>query len=367
MRVGQTVSGAGTITHDLTAGLGEADVISVLAVDTVGGWVFFIASPGAPLERYLYRAALTSAEQGPGAVERLTPAGAGAIGTHSYQLAPALLGSSDGVAYAVHSFSSFGQPGFTELVSLPEHKVIQPLVSNEALQHKLDALSGGAVSLFNIDIAPFARDLPEGVSTSLDAYAIFPPGFEPSSAPAASAPLLVHVYGEPAGCTVSDSYGGYQYLWHRLMAQRGFIVVSFDSRGTPSPKGRAWRKTAYKKIGITANNDQAAAVLALLARWPCIDPAKVGIWGWSGGGSSTLQAMFRFPEIYKAGAAVAFIADQRNYDTIYQERYMGVPDGSDDGWKDYIEGAMEPLPSPHIYSSSMHSAASLVCWHAGVR
>ena len=73
------------------------------------------------------------------------------------------------------------------------------------------------------------------------------------------------------------------------MAQQGFIVVSFDSRGTPSPKGRAWRKTAYKKIGVTANNDQAAAVLALSAQWPCIDPARVGIWGWSGGGSSTLQ------------------------------------------------------------------------------
>eukprot|EP01047_Picozoa_sp_COSAG01_P023121 COSAG01_NODE_1393_length_10480_cov_173.085717_13_plen_113_part_00 len=93
---------------------------------------------------------------------------------------------------------------------------------------------------------------------------------------------MEQVYGEPAGTTVNDSYGGYQYLWHLLMAQRGFVVVSFDSRGTPAPKGRSWRKTAYKMIGVTANNDQAAAVLALQAAWPCIDPARVGIWGWSG-------------------------------------------------------------------------------------
>ena len=77
-----------------------------------------------------------------------------------------------------------------------------------------------------------------------------------------------------------------------MMAQKGYVVASFDSRGTPAPKGRLWRKAAYKKIGITANNDQAAAVSALLRKWRFLDPERVGSWGWSGGGSSTLQAMF---------------------------------------------------------------------------
>eukprot|EP01051_Picozoa_sp_SAG22_P009416 SAG22_NODE_784_length_7228_cov_10.581620_7_plen_326_part_00 len=224
----------------------------------------------------------------------------------------------------------------------------------------------------------------DGVTSVLDGWAMFPPGFDKEQAKAGAFPLLVHVYGEPAGTTVTDAFGGYQYLWHRLMAQKGYVVVSFDSRGTPAPKGRSWRKTAYKKIGITANNDQAAAVVALLKRWPFLDSKRVGIWGWSGGGSSTLQALFRFPEVYAAGAAVAFIADQRFYDTIYQERYMvrrcadrtkrrpsrrcymysnfvptpspscsgsqGVPPGAggkpegEEGWAHYIEGS----PITHV-------------------
>jgi len=118
-----------------------------------------------------------------------------------------------------------------------------------------------------------------------------------------------------------------------MLAQKGCVVASIDNRGTPAPRGRAWRKSIYRQIGILASADQAAAVKALLQKWPYLDPERVGVWGWSGGGSMTLNAMFRYPDLYKTGIAVAFVSDQRLYDTIYQERYMGLPKDNEEGFR----------------------------------
>ncbi|HSQ20253.1 MAG TPA: prolyl oligopeptidase family serine peptidase [Blastocatellia bacterium] len=109
-----------------------------------------------------------------------------------------------------------------------------------------------------------------------------------------------------------------------MLAQQGYVVVSVDNRGTPAPKGRAWRKVIYRKIGIVNSGDQAAAARAIM-KWSFVDPSRVGVWGWSGGGSSTLNAMFRYPDVYRVGVSVAPVPDIRYYDTIYQERYCGLP------------------------------------------
>jgi dipeptidyl-peptidase-4 len=146
--------------------------------------------------------------------------------------------------------------------------------------------------------------------------------------------VLIHVYGEPAGQTVLDQWSGRNGLWHRMMAQRGYLVMSVDNRGTPAPRGRAWRKSFYRQIGILASKDQAAALRALEAKWPYIDKSRVGIWGWSGGGSMSLNMIFRHPDLYQTAVAVAFVSDQRLYDTIYQERYMGLPQDNPDGFRD---------------------------------
>jgi dipeptidyl-peptidase-4 len=114
-------------------------------------------------------------------------------------------------------------------------------------------------------------------------------------------------------------------LWHQYLTQLGYIVMSIDNRGTPVPRGRDWRKIVYRQIGVISSQDQANAVKAVADSFPYVDPDRIGIWGWSGGGSSTLQAMFRYPDIYSTGIAVASVPDQRYYDTIYQERYMGLP------------------------------------------
>ena len=117
-----------------------------------------------------------------------------------------------------------------------------------------------------------------------------------------------------------------------MLAQQGYIVACVDNRGTPCPRGRDWRKAAYRKVGVLASEDQAAAARFLLKR-PYIDASRVGVWGWSGGGSMTLNLMFRHADIYRTGMSVAPVPDMRLYDTIYQERYMGLPQDNADDYK----------------------------------
>ena len=129
-----------------------------------------------------------------------------------------------------------------------------------------------------------------------------------------------------------DRWGGGNALWHRMLAQQGYVVMSFDNRGTPVARGRAWRKAVYRKVGILAPQEQAAAVKAVLKERPYLDPKRVGIWGWSGGGSMSLNAIFRYPDLYATAIAIAPVANQRLYDTIYQERYMGLPGDNVEGF-----------------------------------
>jgi dipeptidyl-peptidase 4 len=125
-----------------------------------------------------------------------------------------------------------------------------------------------------------------------------------------------------------------------MLAERGYVVMSFDNRGTPAPRGRDWRKVVYRQVGILAPAEQAAALRAGAGQRPYLDPQRVGIWGWSGGGSMALNAIFKYPELYHTAMAVAPVADQRYYDTIYQERYMGLPDDNADG---YRQGSAIPV------------------------
>lgn len=286
---------------------GDFDVIRLLHVDEERRVIYFIASRDNATERFLYRARF----DGTG-VERVTPADA--TGVHEYRF-------SDDGQWAVHSQSSADWPGQTELVSLPDHQQVCLLDANEELIERLEKLDRTATEFFQVDIG-------EGVQ--LDAWCIKPPDFDP----AGRYPLLVHVYGEPAGCTVVNRWGGSNSMWHLMLAQRGYVVMSFDNRGAKVPRGREWRKCVYGRIGILGPQDQAAAVRAVLRERPWLDPDRVGIWGWSGGGSSSLHAIFKYPDLYSTAIAVAPVPNQCYYDTMYQERYMGLPASNVDGYRD---------------------------------
>jgi dipeptidyl-peptidase-4 len=287
---------------------GEFDVISLEAVDQKGGWLYFAASPSNATQRYLFRTQL----DGQGRMERITPADK--PGFHDYTFSPS-------AEWAFHTYSRFGSPPLTELARFPGHKAIRILSANSDLTAKVEALDRGKAEFIRVGI---------GDGVKLDGWRILPPGFDPSK----KYPLLIYVYGEPAGQTVLDRWGGPRYLWHLLLSQRGYILASFDNRGTPAPRGRAWRKSIYRQIGILASADQAAALRAALKDWPGVDPDRVGIWGWSGGGSMTLNAMLRYPDLYRTGISVAPVSNLRYYDTIYQERYMGLPKDNEAGYRD---------------------------------
>jgi len=285
---------------------GDYDVIQLLHVDEDAGRIYVTASPDDPARRYLYQIPLTG---GPAA--RVTPPDS--PGTHNYRI------SSDG-QWALHTVSACGRAPCTDLVHLPDHVSRQTFEDNRKLQQALDALPACPVEFFDVPVSDTVR---------LPAWMIKPPDFDPRQ----SYPVLFYVYGEPAGQTVQDRWMGKQGLWHRMLAQQGYIVMSVDNRGTPAPLGRAWRKCIYRQVGILASADQAAAVQAAVGRWPFVDPNRIGIWGWSGGGSMTLNALFRYPDVYRAGMAVAFVSDMHYYDTIYQERYMGLPADNEEGYR----------------------------------
>ncbi len=286
---------------------GDFDVESIEGVDEKTGWVYYIASPDNPTQRYLFRARL----DGSGEIQRVTPADLS--GTNTYNISP-------DARWAFHTYSNFETPPLTNLIEVEGHRVVRSLASNAKLKEKLAALKRGPVEFFRLDI---------GDGVLLDAWSMKPPDFNPRK----RYPVIFYVYGEPWGSTVRDMWGGSRYLWHLMLTQQGYVVMSVDNRGTRVPRGRAWRKIIYGEVGILASADQAAAVRAIAKRWAWVDPERVGIWGASGGGAMTLNAMFRYPEIYRTGIALAAPADQRLYNSIYQERYMGLPEDNPDGYK----------------------------------
>jgi len=263
--------------------------------------VYFDASPDNAAQRYLYHASLDGTQW-----SRITPPSQS--GTHQYSI------SKDG-KLAFHTWSATGVPPISELVRLPSHETVRVYEDNAPLREKIAGLNLGKVEFFSVN-------LQEDSLPPVDAYCIYPADFDPAK----KYPVLVYVYGEPAGQTVLDRWDSRNYFWHQFLAQKGYFIVSFDNRGTPGPKGRDWRKSIYKQIGLLGPADQAAALQSTLAERLYLDAERVGIWGWSGGGSMSLHAIFQYPQLYKTAVAIAPVPDERYYDTIYQERYMGLLD-----------------------------------------
>jgi dipeptidyl-peptidase-4 len=279
---------------------GNYDIIDIQNINEKNGLLYFTASPDNATQKYLYSVPM----DGSGKLIKVTPDNQN--GTHSYNI------SEDG-KYAVHIYSSFEVPNIINLVKLPSHNIIRSLVDNKSLVEKVNSIKKGKSEFFRIDI---------GDGIDLDGWMMKPPDFDSSK----KYPVLFYVYGEPAAQTVLDRWERNDYLWHLMLTQQGYIVVSIDNRGAPSPRGRAWRKIIYQKIGTLATKDQTAAVKALETKYDYFDKERIGVWGWSGGGSMTLNLLFRSPDIYKTGMAVAPVSNERFYDTIYEERYMGLPD-----------------------------------------
>ncbi|HVS91393.1 MAG TPA: S9 family peptidase [Mucilaginibacter sp.] len=273
---------------------GNYDVIGLNCIDEANGFVYFSASPDNATQEYLYRVKLNGSSKKP---ERLTPADL--PGTHSYTMSP-------NGKIAMHVFSNSYTPYQTEVVSLPDNKHISGmhLAVNKDAKNKPE--------FFKIKTA-------DGIE--MDGWMVKPTHFDSTK----KYPVVFSVYAEPAGLTVADRYGvGRNGLYIGNMADDGYIYMAIEGRGAPAPKGAAWRHAIYKNIGIINIRDQAMGCKEIL-KWPFVDSSRIAVHGWSGGGSTTLNLLFQYPELYKTGIAVAAVGWQLSYDNIYQERYMGVP------------------------------------------
>ena len=285
---------------------GNYDMISLYAVDQLHGFVYFSASPNNATQKYLYRVSFNSKDKGN--AELISPSTQ--KGTHTYTISPNGL-------FAAHSFSSHNYTPVTEWVSLPKHNIIKEGLEKSVLD------SESNVEMIRVTTSD---------SITMDGWMIKPSSFDSTK----KYPVVFFVYTEPGSTTVEDSYGtAGNYLYQGNMAEDGYIQISLDGRGTPSPKGAAWRKSIYKKVGILNINDQAEAVKKI-REWKFVDTSRIAVWGWSGGGSTTLNLMFQHPDLYQTGIAIAPVTYRLSYDNIYEERYMGLPQENRD---DYIKAS----------------------------
>ena len=275
---------------------GDFDVLEVKGVDDKGGWLYYVASPDNPAQKYLFRTRL----DGKGKAERISlrteP------GTHAYDQAP-------NFKVAIESYSSLGNPPVIRLVRLPGNQVIRTLVDNAPLRARVAGLRRGPVEWLTIPTADGAR---------MPGVLMKPADFDSTR----RYPLLFFVYGGPGNAEVEDQWGGY-WLWHTMLTQKGYLVAVVDNRGTPAPLGRAWRKAIYGQLGVLETEDQAVAARTLLKR-PYVDPGRVGIWGWSYGAFMTLNVLFQHPDIYRTGVAVSPVTHWALYDNVYTERFNGL-------------------------------------------
>ena len=279
---------------------GDWEVESVAGVDEKKNQVYFTSTKQSPIERHFYRVDLAGGDP-----VQLTRG----HGTHEANLSP-------DSAHFLDTYSNASQPPQQTLFN-SDGSSVRVLEENKVSE----------LADYHLQPAEFFT-VPGADGTQLDAEIIKPPNFDASK----KYPVIVHLYGGPQAQEVRDAWAGSTYLWHQLMAQKGFVIFVLDNRGT-SGRGHAFETPIYHHFGQVELADQLAGV-AWLKRQTFVDPARIGIWGWSYGGYMTCVAMLQAGGVFKAGFAGAPVTDWRQYDTIYTERYMGTPQENPEGYRD---------------------------------
>ncbi|WP_018613814.1 S9 family peptidase [Segetibacter koreensis] len=284
---------------------GNYDIMSVDGIDEKNGMVYFTASPNNATQKYLYKIALNGNQE----LEMVSPSAQ--QGSHSYNISP-------GSLYASHNFSNIKNEFVSDWVSLPGYSSIRVTDKSTKGDEQTPA--------------PEMFQVTTDDNVTMDGWMIKPTNFDSTK----KYPVLFYVYTEPAGTTVKDAAGiAGTRLYEGDIAADGYIQISLDGRGTPAPKGAEWRKAIYRKVGIINIRDQAMAAKKIMD-WQFVDTSRIAVWGWSGGGSTTLNLLFQYPEIYKTGIAIAPVANRLLYDNIYEERYMGL---REENLADYVNAS----------------------------
>ncbi len=286
---------------------GDYDIIDRAVIDEDRGWYYFYASPQDGTQKYLYRVAL----EGSGKADPVSPEGQ--IGTHGYLFSP-------DSKWAIHTFSTLNTPPVQELIEVETHRVVTLIEDNSEIRDRMNTLTCQPAEFLKLDI---------GNGIEFDAWMLKPKDFNPTM----KYPLFIYVYGEPHAQTVLNEWGAAQIDFHRVVAELGYVVVSIDNRGTPCPKGAAWRRAIFGSLGLLSTEEQEAGLKALAKQCEFIDTERVGIWGWSGGGSNTLNALFRKPDSYHVGIAVVPKPQPHLYNAWFQEIFMRSREVNPDGYE----------------------------------
>jgi dipeptidyl-peptidase-4 len=277
---------------------GDYEVFSVDGVDNDSGTVYFTANKDAPLDRQLYSVKL----DGSGLRQISREAG-----THDSSFA-------DPAKYYVDRFSALMMP--------PSLSVCAP--GGEC--HKF--WESRSLATYDL-IAPKVVSFKANDGTTLYGTLLLPPNFE--QAQPGTIPLIMNPYGGPQAQIVANQWGGTHFLFHEIMARRGFAVLTVDNRGMGA-RGQKFAAAVRHNFGETELKDQLAALDQTLAQYPALDRNRLGWWGWSYGGFMTSYAMTH-SDRFKVGVAVAPVTSWLLYDSIYTERYMGMPGENQEGYR----------------------------------
>ena len=223
------------------------------------------------------------------------------------------------------------QSGWHEAIFSPDYKYFIDSYNtvNIPLKVYLRKINGDLVSTLRENDLPALSEYNFGTVTidklhtsdgvDLNYLIMFPDDFDSSK----KYPVIVYGYGGPGSQNVIDSWRGNRQLWHHMMTQKGFIIFTLDNRGTGG-RGKSFKNLAYKDLGKWVVNDHIEAA-NFLASLPYVDSERIGVWGWSGGGTLTLHLMTRAADYFKSGISVAANTDFLFYDSIWSERYFGLP------------------------------------------
>jgi dipeptidyl-peptidase 4 len=278
---------------------GEWEVNDVSGIDETKGVVYFTSTEKSPRERHLYRVGLDGS-----GFARITKED----GMHNINLSPT-------TNFFLDTYSNSVTPprqdlyrvDGTKAATLNENKV------DELAQYHLSPVEFSTVK---------AHD-----GTSLNCFLIKPPNFDPAK----KYPVIVYTYGGPHAQVVLNAWVGSGLLWHEMMAQKGYVIFALDNRGS-SGRGHVFEQSIHYRFGGPELSDQRDGV-AWLQQQPWVDPQRIGIWGWSYGGHMTLHAMFEASDLFKVGFAGGPVTDWHFYDSIYTERYMGLPQQHESEYK----------------------------------
>jgi dipeptidyl-peptidase 4 len=290
----------------------SADVTALAGVDDARGVVYVVEAAPTSLERQIFRYDLRGSKR-----ERVTQR----AGTHRVSISPT-------GRYMVDTYTTASMPSVATLHELPSGAHRRVLEDNAQLRAKLSRLAVRPPEFFQIP-------MPDG--ERLNAFRIVPVGFDSTR----KYPVLMYVYGGPGSQTVTDDFGGDRYLWHLLLTQRGFVVVSVDNRGTGA-RGRRFEQSVYLNLGKYESRDQIDAARWLATR-PWVDARRIGIWGWSYGGYMAALTAAKGGDVFRSAIAVAPVTDWHLYDNIYTERYMWLPQENAEGYhesspQNYVAG-----------------------------